>query len=82
MTKHKKNKHDIDQLDGNTSICKEENETSSFNCTFCGEALDTEVKQNWHTVSCLKNERSQDILCHCEIMHQQALAGGFPPWMY
>ena len=23
MTKHKKNKHDIDQLDGNSSICKE-----------------------------------------------------------
>ena len=42
MIKHKKNKHDIDQHDGNISNCKEQKETPSFTCTFCNEAFESE----------------------------------------
>ena len=71
-------KHDLEQLDGNISICEEQIETPYFKCTFCGYRFEREIKQHWHTFSCPKNSRAQKLRKLDEEMHQQILAGGFP----
>ena len=82
MKRHMKNKHDLEQLDGNSSICEEEIETPSFECTFCGDNFESEIKQHWHTFCCPKNSRAQELRQQGEQMHQRSLQGGFPPGMF
>ena len=82
MKRHMKNKHDLEQLDGNSSICEEEIETPSFECTFCGDNFESEIKQHWQTFCCPKNSRAQELRQQGEQMHQRSLQGGFPPGMF
>ena len=44
MKRNKKNKHDLKQLDGNSSMCEEEIETPSLRCTFCGDNFESKIK--------------------------------------
>ena len=51
-----------------------------FKCPFCDNTFTSNVNQHWHAVSCPKNFRGQENLRQGELMNQQALRGGFPPW--
>ena len=96
MEDHQNKIHVIPQLDGITEnkMDKQEqgdstikhdeigprNEIPSFTCPFCDTPFTSNINQHWHAVSCPKNFRGQESLRQGELMHQQALGGGFPPW--
>ena len=46
MKRHKKKKHDLEQLDGNISICGEQIETPYLKCTFSRYRFEREIKQH------------------------------------
>ena len=45
MKRHMKNMPYLEQLDGNSSMCEEEIEIPPFECNFCGNNFESEIKQ-------------------------------------
>ena len=76
IKQNKKNKHYLQQIDGNSSICEEEVETPSYECSFCEDDFESEIRQH-----CIGTHFAEDLRQQGDQMHQQSLQGGFPPGM-